>query len=55
MLLRQDSYLEESEVADKWIPAFATDQVRGLKAHGTTIDDFTITPNPDSFANPKEW
>jgi hypothetical protein len=24
-------------VAETWIPAFPTDQVRGLKAHGMTI------------------
>lgn len=23
--------------ADRWVPAFATDQIRGLKAHGTTV------------------
>ena len=27
--------------ADKWVPAFPTDQVRGLKAHGMT-DKITL-------------
>src|SRR5205085_2896262 len=28
--------LSAAHMADGWVPAFPTDQVRGLKAHGTT-------------------
>ncbi len=31
-------------MADKWIPAFPTEQVRGLKAHGTTIG-WSVVPD----------
>jgi len=30
--------LEKSEAAAQWVPAFPTEQVRGLKAHGTTTE-----------------
>jgi len=28
--------LEKSEAVAQWVPAFPTELVRGLKAHGTT-------------------
>jgi len=31
------THLSEAHMADGWVPAFPTDQVRGLKAHGTTV------------------
>jgi hypothetical protein len=37
--------LRKSETADPWIPAFPTDLVRGLKAHGkarVAVDDFSL-------------
>jgi hypothetical protein len=29
-------HLSKARAAEEWVPAFPTDQVRGLKAHGTT-------------------
>jgi hypothetical protein len=34
--------LEKYGVVEEWVPAFPTELVRGLKAHGTTIDNARI-------------
>jgi hypothetical protein len=31
--------LEKYEVLEEWTPAFPTELIRGLKAHGTTMDN----------------
>ncbi len=31
------AHLSSARQADQWVPAFPTDQVRGLKAHGKAI------------------
>jgi len=33
-------HLSKARAMEKWIPAFPTDQVRGLKAHGMVIFGF---------------
>jgi hypothetical protein len=40
--------LEKSGATERWVPAFPTDQVRGLKAHGTTMKSKLIIPTPVS-------
>jgi len=35
-------WLEKFEAMGPWVPAFPTDQVRGLKAHGKTMGNLRI-------------
>jgi S-disulfanyl-L-cysteine oxidoreductase SoxD len=38
--------LEKRGFAEAWVPAFPTDLVRGLKAHGKTVKSYSQAPSP---------